>query len=249
MGKWYHDMFKGEFGKYFLLLSDPRKGLTEKQRQFLEGVLKRGFVLDHCCGAGRLSIPLSSGRQVVGLDLSRYLLIQAKKKSKEVGAKSLQFVCGDMRYLPLRPNLFHHVINFWTSFGFFSENENEVVLKEIVRILKKEGTFVIEIANPEWLIMNFQEKYWDEREDFYMLADRSFNWENKRNITRWVFIDKKRREISEITFDHRLYSLQEFKVLFQKLGLSVEEVYGSCLKECFERNKSNRLLIIAKKGH
>jgi len=249
MGKWYHDMFKGELGKYFLLFFDLRKELTEKERQFLEGVLKRGFVLDHCCGVGRLSIPLSSGRQVVGLDLSRYLLIQAKKRSKEVGAESLQFVCGDVRYLPLRPNLFHHVINFWTSFGFFSENENEVVLKEIVRVLRKEGTFVIEIGNPEWLIINFQDKDWVERNDFYMLADRSFNWKDKRNVTRWVFIDKRRREIREITFDHRLYSLQEFKDIFQKLGLSIEEVYGSCLKEPFERNKSHKLLIIAKKGH
>jgi len=45
---------------------------------------------------------VSLENQVVGLDLSRYLLIQAKKRSKEVGAESLQFVCGDMRYLPLR---------------------------------------------------------------------------------------------------------------------------------------------------
>jgi len=116
-------------------------------------------------------------------------------------------LCDDIRYLPLRPNLFHHVINFWTSFGFFSEKENGVVLKEIVRVLRKEGTFVIEIANPEWLIINFQDKDWRERNDFYMLTDHSFNWKDKRNVTRWVFIDKRRREIREITFDHRLYSL------------------------------------------
>lgn len=92
-------------------------------------------------------------------------------------------------------------------------------------------------------------KNWRERNDFYMLMDRSFNWKDKRNVTRWVFIDKRRRDIREITFDHRLYSLQEFKDIFQKLGLSIEEVYGSCLKEPFERNKSHKLLIIAKKEH
>ena len=194
MDKWYQDMFKGEFGKYFLTFFDWRKDWTEKEIQFLEGALKKGLVLDHCCGVGRLSIPLSSKRQVVGMDLSNYLLVEAKKRGREAGAENLWLVCGDMRYLPLRPNLFDNVMNFWTSFGFFSQKENEVALKEIVGVLKEKGTFIIDIANPEWRILNFQDKHWDERDDFYMLTERSFNWENKRNITRWIFIDKKARK-------------------------------------------------------
>lgn len=249
MGKWYQDMFKGELGKYFQSLADLRKELTEKEIQFLESALKRGLILDHCCGAGRLSIPLSSRRQVVGMDLSKYLLVQAKKRGREAGAENLWLVRGDMRHLPLRPNLFDHVINFWTSFGFFSQEENEVVLKEIVGVLKEKATFIIEIANPEWLIINFQDKHWDERDDFYMLAERSFNWEKKRNITRWIFIDKKSKKINEITFNHRLYSLQEFKKLYKKLRLTIQEVYGSCLKEPFDQTKSRRLVITAEKGN
>jgi len=249
MDKWFRDMFKGELGKYFLTFFDWRKDWTEKEIQFLEGALKKGLILDHCCGVGRLSIPLSSKRQVVGMDLSKYLLVEAKKRGREAGAENLWLVCGDMRHLPLRPNLFDDVMNFWTSFGFFSQEENEVVLKEIVGVLKEKGTFVIDIGNPEWLIINFQDKHWDERDDFYMLVERSFNWENKRNITRWIFIDKKSKKINEITFNHRLYSLQEFKKLYKKLGLAIQEVYGSCLKEPFEQTKSNRLVIIAEKGN
>ncbi|MGD8506480.1 MAG: class I SAM-dependent methyltransferase [Candidatus Bathyarchaeota archaeon] len=247
MGKWYHDMFKGELGKYFLHLSALRKELTGKQIQFLESALKKGLILDHCCGAGRLSIPLSFKRQVIGLDLSKYLLVQAKRRGREAGAENLWLICCDMRHLPLRPSLFDSAINFWTSFGFFSQEENEVVLKEIIRVLKEKGTFIIDIGNPEWIITNFQDKHWDERDDFYMLAERSFNWENKRNITRWIFIDKKSRKIDEITFDHRLYSLQEFKKLYKKLGLAIQEVYGSCLKEPFEQTKSNRIVMVAEK--
>lgn len=249
MDKWYQDMFKGELGKYFLHSSELRKELTEKEIQFLENALKKGLILDHCCGAGRISIPLSSRRRVVGMDLSKYLLVQAKKRGREAGAENLWLVCCDMRHLPLRPNLFDNIINFWTSFGFFSQEENEVVLKEIVGVLKENGTFILEIGNPEWIIMNFQDKHWDERDDFYMLAERSFNWENKRNITRWIFIDKKSKKINEITFNHRLYNLQEFRKLYKKLGLAIREVYGSCLKEPFEQTKSNRLVIIAEKGN
>ena len=115
--------------------------------------------------------------------------------------------------------------------------------------MKEKGTFIIEIGNPEWIMTNFQPKSWDERDDHYMLVERSFNWENKRNITRWIIIDKKSKRINEMTFNHRLYSLQEFKELYKKLGLAIQEVYGSSLKEPFEQTKSNRLVIIAKKGN
>lgn len=249
MEKWYQDMFKGELGKYFLSLSDLRKELTEKEIPFLESALKKGLTLDHCCGAGRLSIPLSSRRQVVGMDLSKYMLVHAKKRGRDAGAEDLWLVRGDMRHLPLRPNLFDNVMNFWTSFGFFSQEENEAVLKEIVRVLKEKGRFIIDIGNPEWLILNFEDKHWDERDDFYMLGERSFNWEKKRNVTRWIFIDKKSKKKNEITFNHRLYSLQEFQKLYKKLGLTIQEVYGSCLKEPFDQTKSRRLVIIAQKGN
>jgi len=54
MGKWYQDMFKGKLGKYFLTFFDWRKDLTGKEIQFLESALKKGLILDHCCGVGRL---------------------------------------------------------------------------------------------------------------------------------------------------------------------------------------------------
>ncbi|UCC32917.1 MAG: class I SAM-dependent methyltransferase, partial [Candidatus Bathyarchaeota archaeon] len=92
MDKWYQDMFKGELGKYFLTFFDWRKDWTEKEIQFLEGALRKGLTLDHCCGVGRLSIPLSSKRQVIGMDLSKYLLVEAKKRGREAGAENLWLV-------------------------------------------------------------------------------------------------------------------------------------------------------------
>jgi len=63
-----------------------------------------------------------------------------------------------MRHLPLRPDIFDGVINVWTSFGYFSEQENELVLNEILRVLRAEGIFVMDIINPEALIRTYQEK-------------------------------------------------------------------------------------------
>jgi hypothetical protein len=50
-------------------LSDRRKEVTDMQVSFLGDILKNGLVLDHCCGPGRISIPLSAYMPVIGLDL------------------------------------------------------------------------------------------------------------------------------------------------------------------------------------
>ena len=119
MNRWYKKMFEGNLGKYWLTISDRRKEVTDLQVSFLRDVLKKGFVLDHCCGPGRLSIPLSAHTPVVGLDLSMYLLQKATKRAKQANTEDLYLVRADMRYLPFRPRVFVDVINFWTSFGFF----------------------------------------------------------------------------------------------------------------------------------
>lgn len=180
MKDWYKKMFEGNLVKYWLSVSDRRKEVTNTQVSFLGDVLRKGLVLDHCCGPSRLSIPLSVCMPVVGADLSRYLLQTAKKRAKQGSTKELHLVRADMRYLPFRSSVFDDVLNFWTSFGYFSEEENNLVLKEIANVLKSEGIFVLDIANPSWILRNFREKDWTEDEKYLSLEQRSVDWKTKR---------------------------------------------------------------------
>jgi len=242
-------MFEGNLVKYWLSVSDRREEITNLQASFLRNLLKRGLVLDHCCGPGRLSIPLSAYMPVVGLDLSIYLLRTAKRRTKKVGAKGLNLIRGDMRFLPFRPNVFDNVINFWTSFGYFSEAENEGVLKEIARVLKSKGVFIMDTVNPGWLLRNFRERDWTEDEDYLSLEQRSLDWENKRLRCKWIIVNKRTRELNEINFDHRLYDVQELKKLLECEGLITMRVYGSFKKkEDFDEAKSSRIIILSRKG-
>lgn len=214
---------------------------------FLRDVLKAGFVLDHCCGPGRLSVPLSDYMPVVGLDLSIYLLQTAKERAKQINVEDLYLVRADMRYLPFRLGVFDDVINFWTSFGFFSEEENKTVLKEVATVLKGRGTFVLDIANPGWLLRNFRERDWTEDEKYLSLEQRSVDWKNRRWKSKWIVINKQTKEIDEVNFDHRLYDLQELKELLNREGLKTTQVYGSFKKEDFDEAKSNRIIILSRK--
>jgi len=247
MSKWYKGMFEAKLADYWLRLSDLRKEQTEKQVAFLKNVLPRGLALDHCCGPGRLSIALSKDRSVVGLDLSRELLNEARKRGKNANAKNLSLIRGDMRHLPFRPDVFDCVINVWTSFGYFSEQENELVLNEIVRVIRADGAFLMDIANPEELIKRYQEKDWSEAESFFLLEQRTWEWETKRMKCRWIYIDKASGELNEVSFDHRLYSFSELQRMCKARGLKIIDVYGSFTKEKFDSSKSVEIIIVARK--
>lgn len=238
-------MFEGNLVKYWLSVSDGRDEITEIQVSFLKNILKKGLVLDHCCGPGRLLIPLSAYMAVVGLDLSMYLLQTAKKRAKRANTANLYLVRADMRHLPFRSEVFDGVINFWTSFGYFSEKENRTVLKEIATILKNEGTFILDIANPGWLVRNFRERDWTEEKKYLSLEQRSVNWKNKRMKGKWIVINKQTKEIDEINFDHRLYDLQELKELLHRENLETTQIYGSFRKEDFNEARSNRIILLS----
>jgi len=248
MSKWYKGMFEAKLAKYWTLLSDQAKEQTKQQAAFLEEVLpKGGLILDHCCGPGRLSITISKDRPVVGLDLSTELLREARKRGRNASVKNLNLIQSDMRYLPFRPGVFDSIINFWTSFGYFSEQENELVLNQILRVMKTNGTFIMDIVNPESLIRRYQEKDWSESESFFLLEQRNWEWETKRMRCRWIYIDKMNGEVNEVNFDHRLYSFNELKRMFEARGLKITDVYGSFTKEKFDSNNSTRIILVARK--
>jgi len=247
MSQWYKSMFEAKLAKYWILLSDLRKEETEQQIAFLKDTLPQGLTLDHCCGPGRLSIALSKDRSVVGLDLSRDLLNEAKKRGKNAKAKNFYLIRSDMRHLPFKPEVFDSVINFWTSFGYFSEQENELVINEIAQVMRVKGTFLIHIANPETLIKVYQEKDWSEQEQFFLLEQRNWDWENKRMKCRWIYVDKASGEIKETSFDHRLYSFSELRRLFEAQGLKITDVYGSFTKEKFDASNTLRIIMVTQK--
>jgi len=247
MSTWYKRMFEGEFGKYWLSLLEGWREATELQTSFLKDTLQKGLTLDHCCGPGRISILLSVYTPVVGMDLSRFFLQTAKKRAKLADAENLYFVRADMRNLPFKPETFDNAINVWTSFGYFQDGENEMVIKEISRVLRNNGTFILDMFNPGWLLRNFRERDWTEEDKYLSLEQRSVEWKSKRMRSRWIIVNKQDGKISEISIDHRLYDAQELRELLSRERLETVEVYGSFKKEKFDEAKSSRIIIVSRK--
>jgi ubiquinone/menaquinone biosynthesis C-methylase UbiE len=247
---WYQSSFTGNAGKFWVdMYYNERTALhTAGEIDFLEGFLKKGNVLDLCSGPGRHSIPLSLNRSIVSFDLSTYLLSILREKSKKEGCRgNVSLLRGDMRRLPLISASFDNVINMQTSFGFFSDDENEKVIQEVSRVLKPDGFFMLDITNPAYAIANFHERAWFEDFNSYVLDERVLDWGNKRVKTRIIVISKENGSSTEILTYTRLYDLKELLFLLKKAQFEIVNVFGSPRKEPYQETSSSRMLILSQK--
>jgi len=111
-------------------------------------------VLDLCCGPGRHAVVLAKrGCSVTAVDRSRFLLQQAEERAKAEGVR-IELVHEDMRDFS-RPAAYDLVLNFFTSFGYFNDREDDIkVLRNIYASLKPAGVCLFEMISKEWLAKN-----------------------------------------------------------------------------------------------
>ena len=118
-------------------------------------------VLDMGCGTGALmSMVLDEdhGREITGIDLSEKMLEQAKQRMKDKAV----LIQGDCENLPLESNYFDLV---YCNDSFHHYPNPEKVCKEVFRVLKYGGTFLIGdcyLPFPFRVIMNCFMRYSSE---------------------------------------------------------------------------------------
>ena len=100
--------------------------------------IKDGYkILDLCCGSGDLIKLIKNKNQnvkIIGLDFSSNMLEIAKNKNDNV-----EFIEGNVEELPFNDNEFDIVL---IGFGLRNVLDKNKALKEIQRVLKKDGQFL-----------------------------------------------------------------------------------------------------------
>lgn len=100
------------------------------------------IILDAGCGTGVFTLDiLLSGSQVVGLDISLPMLIQAVKKLKGL---PFQMILADILNLPFPENSFDKVISV-TALEFIEDVKGAV--EELFRVTQKGGSIVVATLN------------------------------------------------------------------------------------------------------
>ncbi|WP_151736597.1 class I SAM-dependent methyltransferase [Paenibacillus tengchongensis] len=238
MSEWY----ERSFGEDYLIVYKHRDFCgARREVEAMIGWLhlpQGAKVLDLCCGMGRHSVALAqAGYEVTGVDLSEVLLREARKLD---GAERVTWIRSDMRQLPLTGG-FDAVVNLFTSFGYFEEDEEQVkVLREVWRMLKPGGKFVIDYLNPAYVIKHLVPQ--STREDGDTLIDETRRIEDsyvKKDIVLTSRVDSTPRVYQERV---KLYPLEPFRGLISAAGLSLEAVHGSYNEDEYHAETSTRMI-------
>jgi D-alanine-D-alanine ligase len=187
------------------------------------GLLKSHKILDLCCGQGRhlLELKRRGYDHVEGLDRSRYLVSKARSQARKEGI-SIRVKEGDARKLPYPADSFDVVMILGNSFGYFeSVQDDEKVLKEVLRVLKPMGKLLIDISDGDYTKSNFQKRSWEwiDKNQF-VCRERSLSSDQERLITREVMIHVSKGVIADHFYAERLYSTNTIERLLQSAGFS-----------------------------
>jgi 2-polyprenyl-3-methyl-5-hydroxy-6-metoxy-1,4-benzoquinol methylase len=218
-----------------------------KQADFVIKALKldKGAkILDLCCGYGRISNRLAEqGYTVVGLDNSQGFLDIACAEAKKLNVE-VEYVRGDMRQIHYEDE-FDAVINIFTSFGFFSDEENFDVLKGVSSSLKTNGKFLIDTINRDWIIKNYLPYTVSVRNETYVADVNTFDPLTSINQTNRVIFSN--NKIKKYEFFVRLYTYTEIAGLLKQTGLRAAASYGSFNTDVPYSLNSNRMIVISQK--
>ena len=100
--------------------------------------------MDLACGHGRIANRLAlAGFDVVGLDATPHFIDRAREDASSMGVE-VDYRLGDMRDLGFADE-FDAVVCWFTAFGYFDDDGNRLVLREVHDALRRGGTFLVEL--------------------------------------------------------------------------------------------------------
>ena len=239
--EWFNTWFNTPY--YHILYQDRNYNEAE---QFLEKLIKvldlkpQSKIIDLACGKGRHSVFLNKmGFDVLGLDLSEESILHDKKFEN----KSLKFEVHDMRD-SVKHEKVDAVFNLFTSFGYFkTDEEDQSVFISVSEILKKEGLFVLDFMNAEFVKSNLESEQKVIKSNIEFTLKKRI--ENEHVIKKILFQDEgKDFEFEENVKLHSLHSIENFA---KNVGLERVKLWGDYQLNDFDEKTSPRCINVFKK--
>jgi SAM-dependent methyltransferase len=201
-------------------------------------------VLDLACGYGRHAIELARrGYRVTGVDLSERYLAIAAEEARSAGV-SVEWLARDMRRLDLE-SAFEGAYSFFTSFGYYGDDENERVIHRLARALLPGGRLLLDLMNRDRLLAVPPGRTWDQREDGALLmVETALDPRTSRAHVRQTLIEPTTGPRPVKEFDVRLYTCAELEALLNRQGFATLSVWGGADRSEFSPS-SQRLVVLA----
>jgi SAM-dependent methyltransferase len=199
-------------------------------------------ILDLACGFGRHTNRLAQqGHDLLGIDLTPGFLELARQDAQRRGV-SVDYRQGDMRRLDFEAE-FDRVILAFTAFGYFSDDENLLVLKNIARALRPGGLVVFDSHNRDMVMKNLQPAFVMEKNGDMMIDRITFDTLTGLMTNRRIVLRAGLRKDKPFTI--RYYNPTEITALLHQAGLQLYRAYGGWDGQ--EAGSSMRMVIVAQK--
>jgi SAM-dependent methyltransferase len=201
-------------------------------------------ILDLACGYGRHANRLAAlGHSVTGVDYMPGFLALARQQAAQMGVQ-VDYQQGDMRQLSFQGE-FDRVLLLFTSFGYFADSQNELVVENMVRALKPGGRLMLDTLNRDIVLKGFPPAEVIEKGNDLLINRFSFDVLTGRFHNRRIVIRNGVRK--DKPYAIRLYSATEICPLLNRVGL----VDFSLLDENSQPVSagSRRMLVIANKAN
>ena len=247
MAEWFEDdSFWKSFGPY--MFAEER--MTAAVGQVTEMIALLGSppgasILDLPCGVGRHSLEFARrGHAVTGVDLTQQYLDQAREHALAERLK-VEWIQSDMRDF-VRPSSFDGAINFFTSFGYFENQDDDLrVARNLCESLKKGARLLTDVNGKEVIARKFRPVDVRRHPDGALLIEERRvvgAWEKIEST--WTLIRGNERKEGRLTV--RLYSGIELAEILRRAGFRRVALYGSLAQTPYDE-KAERLVAVAEK--
>lgn len=238
---WWRRIFNSIYLKTDADVVDNQNN-THKETELFSSILHlspEDKILDLCCGQGRHCLELARRgfKNVEGLDRSHYLIQRAKAHAKKEGL-SLRFREGDARRLPYPSDTFDAVMVLGNSFGYFETVQDDLrVLKEIFRVMKPWGRFIIDVTDGTYLKEHFQPRSWEWiDQNLFVCRERSLALDGQRLISREVVTHVEKGVVVDQFYAERLYTHESLHELLKAASFSDITSHGELISDS-DRNQ------------
>jgi SAM-dependent methyltransferase len=173
-------------------------------------------ILDLACGFGRHTNRLAAlGHSMTGVDYMPGFLVLAREQAKEMGVQ-VDYCQGDMRRIDFQ-DAFDRVLLLFTSFGYFTDDENERVLRNMAAALKPGGTLLLDIPNRDTFLKDLPPADVIEKGGDLLINRFSFDVLTGRFHNRRIVIRNGVRKEKPLSI--RLYNATEICSLLRRADL------------------------------
>jgi len=245
------------FAKYYDIFELDEKDVRD-MNYFLLKTLKKystiKSIADLTCGTGLQVLHLLDNgyTDVVGSDISKKMIEQAKKKAKK---RNVEFFVKDMRNAKFGARKFDCVVTLFNAIAHVTKDGFNETVKNVGQNLNPKGYYIVDIINKDYWVKECQN--YEFLDTAMSIGDMKYvrfcKYEIKKgdilNDTQRIYIQEQYLEPKVITknWDAQMYSYSDLEKTLKMNGFKILEVYGDFEFSKFNKQKSESIVLVAQK--